>query len=379
MYSLNVRTAHINIRPIAYDLNVIVLIHYSGKYRHRVDFFKRFGLHSFAEFAVHVTLVASEGDGVHSSELLHGWPNGVDVTLLEMSSDCPAPKLTGCYFWLRDARICAKWHLRVDDDSITDIAFLLQYAETHYAERAIHLMTDPHPQEPEPLFSPILAAYGSNNVSTRHEYESSLTSGCAFENIWNNECAVSFLAEAGQMFSGPGDRTLAMAIHLAGIEAEACPIMSKDFRQAEMSIADGPYAHVHYVNWQDSLFVKHLRTFICGQRKPLNGLHTELITGRALPFGRCVGFHLAGLILHRDGRISGSGHPNETSWSIAEGKLLFRDPDGAVTTAFSTELRCNDECLLLGACYDGISHHYLQIATQALRDQIAGTSAVRRS
>lgn len=64
-------------------------------------------------------------------------------------------------------------------------------------------------------------------------------------------------------------------------------------------------------------------------------ISAEALVGRSFRFGRIDGSVIGTLELASGGRIAGYRHPNEHSWSIEVGKLVFRDSDGAPSTIFS--------------------------------------------
>lgn len=81
-------------RAVVYDLNVIVLIHYAGHFKERLDWFKKLDLLNISRRSVHVTVLASKGDGRHADEIMPNWSR-VDVSFLEMASAWPIPKING--------------------------------------------------------------------------------------------------------------------------------------------------------------------------------------------------------------------------------------------------------------------------------------------
>ena len=59
------------------------------------------------------------------------------------------------------------------------------------------------------------------------------------------------------------------------------------------------------------------------------------LTGRTFNYSRVDGAVIGQLTLGADGRIEGSQHPHHRSWSVEDGKLVFRGGDGARMTIFN--------------------------------------------
>lgn len=342
-------------RKNVYDVNVLVLIHYSGHFRHRVELFKAFGLLNIKSRKVHITLVGSKGDGAYVSEITSGW-NSVDVTFLEMSSSLPIPKINGFYLWLAHSGLNARWHLRVDDDSITDVDRLLSFAETRFGDTAIHLMASPNHGH---VFGDMFERMGISVPSHMHEYEASLTSAAALNTVFSHRRAFSFLEESGRFYSAPGDIALALAMHVCKVPTAACPLMTKDFAPTGMSISGAQYCHIHYVDWNNVSFTGMLRAMISGTRKRLRPKDIDRMIDRPLEFGRVVGDVIGGITLLASGAISGCMHPSETFWYISGNALVFCCPNGVPSSIFNVVISYNDREWLIGPFLGGDISHYL--------------------
>ena len=361
MYNVAVSSLVSRFRPYEYDLNVVVLIHFEGRYRKRLDFFKRFGLCNPGTARVHVTLLGSLGDAALWEEILSGWPSCYDVSFLEMSSDCPVPKINGFYLWLRDSGLRARWHLRVDDDSITDIRSLLEFTDSKFRSMGVHLMASPSESEMAPqVFSSLLHKRGLQ-IPTGSEYEASMTSGEAFERIWRNPSAMRLIEDLGKQICSPGDRVLAFAARLSLIPTIPCPVMTKDFERHNMSLARGQFAHVHYVDWSDAEFILMLGYLLSGVRKSLNMRVLDSVVGSTVRFGRCIGSHISSLRLRPGGLIAEGGNRNEYYWEISGETLLFLDDAQRVTTVFDCVVETDRPHFIMGPFLESGAQHFIEI------------------
>ena len=345
-----------------YDVNVMVLVHNSGHYASRIGWMKQLGLINIRTLKVHITVVASLGDGEQMAELTEGWPAGTQVTVLEMASSCALPKIHAYYLWLRDSALKARWHLRVDDDSVTDLFAMFTYAENRFGDAPIHLMTSPMSHEiGQPRFGDFLALKKIVLPSMTHEYECSMTSRSAMNAVLESETACRFLEETGGQLDAPGDRGLAIAMQMIGIPVARNPVGNKDFAKTELILAGGHLAHIHYVDWGDDIFTNMLAAFAYGERRAVDRETVAALAGRGLEFGRCVGERLRELCLAADGTIENPLHDHETSWHFAQGCLFLKHRDGSVTSIFNTLLLHRHRAWIMGPYLHGDIQHYLRI------------------
>lgn len=191
------------------------------------------------------------------------------------------------------------------------------------------------------------------------EYESSLTSASAMKAMLANGRSTSFLAETGALFAGPGDRALALAMHLANVPSAPCPIMTKDFCRAEMSVLGGRYCHVHYVDWTDTGFTAMLDAVVHAEDRALCDDDVLEILGRRLEFGRGIGGFISTLTLLESGVIEGASHANEARWERSGPSLVLTRPDGLPTTIFRTILSYENRRWLTGPYLEEDIYHYL--------------------
>lgn len=350
---------------VVYDLNVIVLIHYADRFKRRVGWFKQLGLINLRIHRVHVTVLASAGDGAYLDEIMHGWEK-VSVSFIEMASAQPIPKINGFYLWLAQSDLKARWHLRVDDDSVSDVNGLLNHAEQRYHNIPIHLMASPGSIEiGPPIFGDFLAKNGIPIPSMLHEYEASLTSAAAFEVVFSNKRAMTFLEDTGRSFAGPGDRALAFAMHLSNSPTAACPVMTKDFNRNDMAIYGGNLSHIHYVDWDNVPFTGMLTALVHGHRRKLVEEDIEKIVGKTMNFGRGIGFHITTLVLLPSGAIRGGSNANETYWARDLGNISFSRPDGFLTSIFTSVIEFENAEWYYGPHLETDVMHYLTLCKHA--------------
>lgn len=345
---------------IHYDINIAVLIHYVAKYKKRISPFKKFGLLNTNAHKVHVTLLGSVGDWKSRSGILADWPQDCDVTLLEMSSIYPIPKIHGYYMWLKDSKLQARWHMRIDDDSLTDVDNLLKYVDVHFGNLPVHVMTSPHDgRHNAKALADHLEYLNISIPSYRREYESSITSASGMQKVFAHENAMKFIESSGRAIKKPGDQALAFAMHIAKVAVANNKYASKNFKPTELTIAGGGLHHIHYVNWSNTHFVELLDAMLHGKTQGIDPDVFKMHIGRPMDFGRIPGSPFTRLTLLHDGSIDGGADENEMCWRYDTSLLMFTKPNGLVTTIFNRVMNHLGKTWLVGPHLYGSRTHYL--------------------
>lgn len=344
-------------RDIVYDLEIVVLIHYSGRYARRLEGFKKLGFTNLSSFQVHVTLLGSPGDSSAKEAILTGWPVGLDVSLLECYSQEPLPKVTSYYLFIDECTVRARWYLRVDDDSWTDISGLIGYADEKFGDIPIHLMTPPvhHDRHMHELLREL-----NLRIPAVHEHESSITSRSAMRALLENEKARHFLQIAMDRYTHPGDLPLAWAMQICGVPGFVLDVSTKHFERSQMSICGGRMLHIHYVLWEDKFFTEMLEDFVDGTIEEWRVSDEKEFAGKEVFFGRCVGQLLNRFTLDADGTISGDHDRNEAHWRILANVLILGSFDHSTCTVFNRVLRNKGREWILGDFSAERTTHFIQ-------------------
>ena len=242
-----------------YDLNLAILTHCGEHNLHRIACMKKWGVLNAGKYKVHLTLIVNPGDFEMFEKISEGWLATEDVSIIEMPCAAPIPKINGYYLWLMGSAFSARWHGRVDDDSMTDVAAMMDYLHRGFGEAAVHVAGGPMmDHEQEPLFVPFLLEHGIFPRDGRTEYESSFTSDAGMCEIFSNKTGRWLIEESGRRFVGPGDRALAFAADVSGVRKveNACSIFWFDLER--FSLFGGDSYHIHYVPWHEEELLERL-------------------------------------------------------------------------------------------------------------------------
>ena len=341
-----------------YDVEILLLIHYSDRYSKRLEMFKRFGLHQLGSNRIHITLAASPGDSERAAEILSGWPVSIHVSLLEFASREPLPKVTEYYFWLLESQLKARWFLRIDDDSWTDLSAMVRYADTRYGDVPVHIMTPPvqHDRHMVEVITEL-----DLRIPSLHEHESSLTSARALRLLARNDKALHFLNYVTERYTYPGDLPLAWAMHICDVPTAIFEGSTKHFERTQMSLIGGRFFHIHFVSWEDGNFTTMLGDFLNGSIEPLLTDDAKALSGRTISFGRCVGQLLNTFRFDPDGTTSGDHNANEAYWSLLDNSLVLTSADKSKKTIFSRVLRNAGREWILGQFTAETTMHFIRV------------------
>ncbi len=251
----NGSTAHEHIGPIhehgeMFDLEVLVPVHPEGRWLERLEAFRRFGLLNIGQARVRVVLLA--GTFALSTQ---GWDGIEQVVVLNSESNHPARKIYAAYYAMTLGHIRgARWFLRVDDDSTTDVGGLLAHLDRSCSWRephhlAGHLCSDVHP-----VYEGMLREVGAERLLREdgqalagHEWEASVTSQAAMLRALSYPQARELLCRVCDYEGGFGDQCLALCCRLAGFFPASVPFLSPFDRLDQLSLWGGSLFHIHYL------------------------------------------------------------------------------------------------------------------------------------
>jgi hypothetical protein len=337
-------------KDVVYDINIAVLVHCAGGELSRVKCMQQFGLVNPGDLDIHITIIASLGDGCFVDELCHNWRASGDVTVLEMTSRHPVPKIHGYYFWLMASGLRARWHARVDDDSITDLASAIEFLDERFGDASVHVATGPViPQEHQAIFVPYLLEKGIFLDQVHTEWESSFTTAAGMAQIFSDAGAHAMLAEIGSLFQAPGDRTLALAAHIAGVPVIENARSRWDFEIDRLTFFGGDLHHVHYVPWHNRDVVAAIAAFLAPEGPRIERPAFEQLF--ETPLHIYLKPRTAVIItLFKNGLIAGGREVAADQWEFRENELLFKDFLGVPVMRFTTLVQGANQPVMRGEC-----------------------------
>lgn len=255
--------------PPVFDLDVLVPVSAQGKYAERLKTFKRFGILNAAGLKIRLTLLV----GDENPELFQeGWD--FPIRLKTGRTREAAPRIYDYYAAMTDDEARgARWFVRVDDDSVTDVGGLVEWLDANYDWRECHyLMTkacfDVHPVYGEGalrlgygrLFRPYMNGKpaGLNVGCFAHEWECALLSQAMMRRIMEHEHCRALFAYCARFDGGYGDHVLAVAARMTGFTPAESEVLCCEAEVEKLSLWGGDFFHIHYIapdleRWPDFL------------------------------------------------------------------------------------------------------------------------------
>ena len=345
-----------------YDVSIALLVHYQDKYKARLSIFKELGLFNLSDLSIHIVMIGSLGDFEHVEEMCDGWAPQISVSFLEMGTTKIVPKVNGFYLWLKDSQHRAKLHMRIDDDSITDVAATVEHLNSCYGDSAVHVSTSPTDcEKQDPNFIKFLWNRNVPVPSFLADWESSVTSDQAMQKILCNFDAVRFLEDSALNLKAPGDRALSLAAHVSGVPFATSTRWTRAFEKTRLSLFGGWYYHIHYVPWEKPEFVAAIRILMYGKRCSITEEDSKALIGKKLVFGRLAAERIAHVILTSEGLVIGTNNENEACWKFDANAIVFTRPDGFPMTVFTSVYKFNDTQMFVGYHLPNESPHFLEV------------------
>jgi hypothetical protein len=235
-----------------YDLGVVVPV--CGKFKERLEDFKKYGLVNIGERKVLLNLLFSNEnlDGIES-----GWNKNIEVNVVK--SECPnyVSNIYRFYAMLDPENIGYKWLIKVDDDSCTDIDGLLSNLDEFYDWREnFYLAATPTEFRAAldgdegnlyPDYSHLLSNYRRIAHFLRNEIESGIISSAALKKILTNETSSNLIKFRSRLHGGYGDCLIAIAAAMAKVYPVDCPFMTHLPLLENFSLVGGTLNHIHMI------------------------------------------------------------------------------------------------------------------------------------
>lgn len=308
------------------DLEVILPVSAKGKYEQRLQDFQKYGLVNTSAKNTLVTLLV--GPEKFPNNWLAGWPDGVEARIHPGPYHHPSSKIYEYVPNLSDAR----WYLKIDDDSFTDIGGLLELLDLDYPSGRHYISCGTsytlHDPEISVLRKMGFGRWTHHPHSFAHEQEASLVSKEAMEAILTNKIAMEFMEHRAKIEKGYTDISLAAAAKMCGVHATDAWFMTNQPNLKNFSLFGGHLQHIHWISRDKHPYLLELIT--------------NKIEGRTLdsPLAGCqYTFSKNGIkcdcFLRPDGCID-SGH-EETVWRHDDKGLHFFQRHGHLSITMTPQ------------------------------------------
>lgn len=234
-----------------YDLEVLVPM--SSKHPSRVEDFKKYGLvnHKARKVLVNVLVSGSPLDRAHE-----GWPEGFHIEVVHNPSPRYVPNVYKFYTQIDPDKPRARWFMRVDDDSCTDVDGLVANLDAFYDwETPFHLgnlilFKNPIGSDEGAAFNQYKSLLGHlkhivSELST--EVECGIMSAAALSKVLNNPDSRRLIEKRSEIDGGYFDCVVALASAMVKVFPLDCPFVSRQPLIEQFSLLGGLKNHIHLI------------------------------------------------------------------------------------------------------------------------------------
>ena len=242
-----------------YDLEILLPVHPTGRWLQRIEAFRRFGLLGGEQLRVRLVLLCGTHELDPALRDPDAWPGIESVAVVNGTSDHPAPKIYDYYAnVLPEQGLLARWYLRVDDDSLTDIRRLINHLDyTFYWRDSLHLAGTIN-TDTQNAYIAVLRELrgdrflqGAGHCQLFHEWEHSVTSHGAMRRILAHRMAREFLRRVALIPGGYGDHCLSYAARICGIPLSQVPFLTAHCQLDNFAMfapSGNGFFHIHYLS-----------------------------------------------------------------------------------------------------------------------------------
>ena len=240
-----------------YDYEIIVPIETNDKrLLTRAHDFRKYGLQNIGNRKIKLYLMLSAKN--RPEEINYSWPDNVDVEAIVTPYGHVAQKIYHYYSTTIEPNR-AKWYMRIDEDSITDLDKLFQTLELEFDHtREYHIVSE-FSYDVQPIDQTLLTMLGFGNwyrphpnmsfhIAPPHEHEISITSNAAVQRMKSNDVAMRYLEMRKEFAEGYGDHSMTHALKIAKVYPTLVKFLTHEAELCNLSLFGGIRHHVHWIS-----------------------------------------------------------------------------------------------------------------------------------
>lgn len=228
---------------IKYDLEIVLPVCFDGKYKDRLNDFKKYGLYNInPDHKVLLTILYGTEELL--AEYQEGWPKEIDIRWLSAPLNQVAAKVYHYYSTL-DTLDNVRWFMRIDDDSCTNVEFIMNFLNNQLDHMENYYLTTEMYDGETFVEQNLLRELNLDRClyTLMHEVEASIMSQAAVKKILNNPDSKKYINERAKIEAGYTDMCMAYAARLAKILPNESHIISQYPHILELFA--GKVGHIH--------------------------------------------------------------------------------------------------------------------------------------
>lgn len=237
-----------------YDAEIVMLV--CSKFSSRIEDFKKYGLVNIKNRKLKLNIITSDEtiEGVEKN-----WPEQIDVNLISKPSPEYVNNLYSFFVDYDYENMDAKWLIKLDDDSCTDVDGLLSNLESFYdcdepyylaatCSRFKDFGANGRENWVVPHYIDSFGKYKPIAYNLKHEVECCVVSHAAIKKILKNEQSRILLTKRCELEGGCTDCALAFASSLAKVYPIDCPFITHYPTLEKFSLFSGGVKnHIHLI------------------------------------------------------------------------------------------------------------------------------------
>jgi len=310
-----------------YDIEFSLGICADERYLQRLWDFKRYGLTNIGNKKVLVKLAA--GTEKFPNDIFKNWPVDVEVITNNIQSNHIIPKLYHYYANMTENDVArARWFCKLDDDSITDVAGLVDNLDWDYDyQRDYYIVTfyfGPPTMQEHLIDVKLAKEFGfekwfenGDEGYPEHEVEACILSQTTMQRIVTNNTAKKFLLKRAHISDGFSDIALGYAARMCKVCATKSRYICQNALLWNFSPMGGKMNHVHWLSHDTNtelfnIWKKKVNNTLCEKTDNIIKKDFVLTRGNKLPIT---------IRFCQNGTIWSSEHTPVKFWYI-EGNFL---------------------------------------------------------
>lgn len=197
-----------------YDLEIMLPVSGVGKYLQRILDFKKYGLKNISNQKIKLVLLTGNEKII---DLEDDWHENITVQVVSSVVNHHAAKVNDYYS--KKIEFDAKWYMRLDDDSFTDIDLMMSFLNTLTPSNNYYFIPETTVGEVDVDVAVLkkLGLINKLNGDLSHEIEASIISQAAMKHILTNELVKEILTSRAKIEAGFTDIMLTLVSRMVGI------------------------------------------------------------------------------------------------------------------------------------------------------------------
>ena len=300
-----------------YDLEIALAVNIQNdRYAKRLADFKKHGLMNLGNVKVALKLLAG------TNKIEPSWTGNIDVEVISSESDHPATKI--CHYYSQINPNHAKWFIKVDDDSATDVSGLFNILNKWFNYEEKHYLIGNIDNGEYQVETTLLKEMGLDESNIYHEIEIAVLSQALVKSITDNELSKNYLLSRSKINDGPKNKSLAVAAKLCQSYPTQVHFITSEPQLGNFSLLGGIKTHIHFIAHDRIDNFDKLESLIEMSKKRDHSICGEYVLVRGQRPEVIISFL-------ENGKVAREGNQSQDIWLTSGNQILVASSRGSVT------------------------------------------------